>query len=133
MKKYLKNEKFVILLGTIIIIIYFLVLYNGLDNNSNIKNNNTTIQNTENTTEISEPSNLEIMSYSQTVLDEYVDNPSYSRDENDYNIITNTNLRYKIEGKVNNEKFWLIIEFTDNTYKEYDVISLQVGNEKLVK
>ena len=38
--------------------------------------------------------------------------------------------RYKIEGKVNDEKFNMIIQFIDNTYKEYDLISLQVGNKK---
>ncbi len=76
------------------------------------------------------PSNIELMSYAQTVLDDNLSNPKYSSNKNDYNFVK-TGLRYKIEGKVNNEKFWLIIQFTDDTYKEYDLISLQIGNKTI--
>lgn len=82
------------------------------------------------------PSNIELMSYAQTVLDRNLDNPKYSRNENDYTFV-NTFLRYKIGGKVTvnskEEKFYLIIQFTDNTYTEYDVVSLQIGNNKIIK
>lgn len=79
------------------------------------------------------PNDIELMSYAQTVLDDNLSNPKYSSYKGDYTFIE-TGLRYKIEGKVTTngikEKFYIIIEFTDNTYKEYDLISLQVGNKK---
>lgn len=83
---------------------------------------------------VEKPSDLEIMTYAQTVLDDFYKNCKYSRNKRDYNII-GTGLRYKIEGEValnsssNYEKFYMIILFTDNTYKKYDLISLQIGKE----
>lgn len=81
-----------------------------------------------------EPSNIDLMSYAQTILDDNLNNPKYSRNKTDYTFVK-TNLRYKIEGKVTinseNQKFYMIIQFVDNTYKKYDLISLQVGNKKI--
>lgn len=83
-----------------------------------------------------EPDDIELMSYAQLVLKDNLNNPSYSSFKDDYTFIK-TNLRYKIEGNVtiNNStnKFYMIIEFVDNTYKEYDLISLQVGNDIIYK
>lgn len=76
------------------------------------------------------PDEVELMTYAQLVLDDNLSNPKYSSYKKDYTFIE-TGLRYKIEGKVNNEKFWMIIEFVDDSYKEYDLISLQVGNKKI--
>ncbi len=74
------------------------------------------------------------MSYAQTILDDNLNNPKYSRNKTDYTFVK-TNLRYKIEGEVTvnseNQKFYMIIQFVDNTYKKYDLISLQVGNKKI--
>ena len=82
------------------------------------------------------PTDIELMSYAQTILQDNLNNPTYSHYKGDYTFI-NTNLRYKIEGNVtlNNskEKFYMIIEFLDKTYKEYDLISLQVGNDTIYK
>ena len=67
-------------------------------------------------------------------MDDFYKNCKYSRNKRDYNII-GTGLRYKIEGEValnsssNYEKFYMIILFTDNTYKKYVLISLQIGKE----
>lgn len=109
------------LITFVIIVILGIIIWNWLGKTSN---NDTETTN-------GEPTNMEVMAYAQTVLDRELNNPSYSRDERDYNIVNNEGtLRYKIEGKVNSEKFWMIIQFTDNTYKEYDLISLQVGNQK---
>lgn len=80
----------------------------------------------------SKPDDVELLTYAQMVLDNKLNNPKYSNYTGDYNFV-GTGLRYKIEGKVNNEKFWMIIEFTDETYKEYDLISLQVGKEHIYK
>lgn len=74
------------------------------------------------------PDQVELMSYAQMVLEDNLYNPTYSSYKGDYNFIE-TGLRYKIEGNVNGEKFWMIIEFVDETYEEYDLISLQVGNK----
>ncbi len=77
------------------------------------------------------PTDIELMSYTQTVLEDNLNNPSYSSNTSDYKFV-NTLLRYKIEGSVTEnsvtDKFYMIIEFVDDTYKEYDLISLQVGN-----
>ncbi len=107
------------LITFVIIVILGIIIWNWLGKTSN---NDTETTN-------GEPTNMEVMAYVQTVLDRELNNPSYSRREDDYNII-GTGLRYKIEGKVNSEYFWMIIQFTDNTYKEYELISLQVGNKK---
>lgn len=120
---------------------------NSVDNNV-ITNNivetnieNTTINNnTEDTdTNIEEkniPTDMELMSYAQLVLEDNLNNPTYSRSTSDYTFI-NTLLRYKIEGDVTvnsiSNKFYMIIEFVDDTYKEYDLISLQVGNNIIYK
>lgn len=76
------------------------------------------------------PDEIELMSYAQTILKDNIYNPKYSSYKEEYNFIE-TGLRYKIEGKVNNENFWIIIEFVDDTYKEYNLISLQIGNKKI--
>lgn len=76
-----------------------------------------------------EPDEIELMSYAQMVLEDNLYKPDYSSYKGDYEFV-GTGLRYKIEGKVNGEKFWMIIEFADETYEEYDLISLQVGNKK---
>ena len=84
--------------------------------------------------ESKKPDEIELMSYAQTVLDDNLNNPIYSSYKKDYTFI-NTNLRYKIEGNVttNNitNKFYMIIEFVDDSYKVYDLISLQVGNNMI--
>lgn len=84
------------------------------------------------------PSELELMSYAQTVLDHNLPSCKYSRNKADYNFVK-TNLRYKIEGEVtasddaSPENFYMIIQFVDQTYEAYDLISLQVGDEILYK
>lgn len=82
------------------------------------------------------PDELELMSYSQTVLQDYFPNCKYSRNTSDYTFVK-TNLRYKIEGKVtvdskhSEEDFYMIINFVNENYTSYDLISLQVGDEKI--
>jgi len=99
--------------------------------NSKIENNNITNIEKNNT-----PIDMELMSYAQLVLEDNLNNPKYSRSTSDYTFIT-TLLRTKIEGTVTvnsiSNKFYMIIEFVDDTYKEYDLISLQVGNEIIYK
>lgn len=122
-----KNYYIGCLIGFIIVVILGIVIWNWWSNlwdSSSISSSSYSSSSSS-----GKATNLEIMSYAQTVLDKKLGNPSYSHNENDYTIV-NTNLRYKIEGKVNNEKFWMIIEFVDDTYKEYDLISLQVGNKR---
>lgn len=75
------------------------------------------------------PDEIELMTYAQMVLEDNLYKPTYSSYKGDYEFI-GTGLRYKIEGKVNGEKFWMVIEFVDETYEEYDLLSLQVGNKK---
>lgn len=81
-----------------------------------------------------EPDNVELMSYVQTVLKDNLNSPKYSNYKGDYNFVK-TGLRYKIEGNVSvngvQEKFYMVINFVDDTYQEYDLISLQVGSKKI--
>ena len=82
-----------------------------------------------------EPSDIELMSYAQTVLSDNLNNPSYSSNKRDYTFVKN-GLRYKIEGYVTvnsrKEKFYLIIEFVNDKYQTYDIKSLQVGNNRIL-
>ncbi len=84
------------------------------------------------------PSELELMSYSQTVLEDFFPKCKYSRNESDYKFVK-TNMRYKIEGAVSvdssyaSENFYMIIQFLDEKYETYDLISLQVGNDVIYK
>lgn len=80
------------------------------------------------------PDEIELMTYAQEVLKDNLSNPKYSSYKGDYTFVE-TGFRYKIEGNVtengSTEKFYMIIQFVDDTYKEYDLISLQVGNKKI--
>lgn len=82
------------------------------------------------------PDEIELMSYSQTVLRKYFPDCKYSRNTSDYTF-AKTNLRYKIEGSVtidsdhSEENFYMIINFVDESYTSYDLISLQIGNETI--
>lgn len=107
------------IIGFIAFIIICIVLY-FCTFGSNSKENNTS----------KEPDEIELMTYAQMVLEDNLYKPDYSSYKGDYEFIK-TGLRYKIEGKVNGEKFWMIIEFVDETYEEYDLISLQIGNNKI--
>ncbi|MBO5348994.1 MAG: hypothetical protein J6A89_04155 [Clostridia bacterium] len=107
----------------VIIIIFF--VWKGISGNfstNNSRNNG------------GKPDEIELMSYAQTVLKDNLSKPKYSSYKGDYTFIE-TGLRYKIEGNVtengSTEKFYMIIQFVDDTYKEYDLISLQVGNKKI--
>lgn len=108
-----------------VLITFFIIFYNSSSSSSP----NSQISS-------KKPDKVELMSYAQTVLDKELNHPSYSSYKDDY-IFVETNLRYKIEGNVTvnnaNQKFWMIIEFTDNTYQKYDLISLQVGNNTIYK
>ena len=135
----------------LIIILLIFIIGSGANTNNNTSTNNVTNNdsinetntntNEETTAEENEnktntPTDMELMSYAQLVLDDNLNNPKYSRSTSDYKFIQ-TNLRYKIEGTVEvnstSNKFYMIIEFTDETYKNYDLISLQVGNDTIYK
>lgn len=79
-----------------------------------------------------EPDEIELMTYAQTVLDDYFPECKYSRRKDEYTFIK-TDLRYKIEGNVSiddfSEKFYMIIKFTNDDFEFYDLISLQIGDE----
>ena len=115
---------------------------NNVTTNTSINETNTSIseetpaKENENNTNTNTPTDMELMSYARLVLDDNLNKPKYSRSTSDYKFVQ-TNLRYKIEGNVEvnstSNKFYMIIEFTDETYKNYDLISLQVGNETIYK
>ena len=85
---------------------------------------------------VKEPDEIELMTYAQTVLDDFFPECKYSRRKDEYTFIK-TDLRYKIEGNVSiassdsNEKFYMIINFTNNDFEYYDLISLQIGDETI--
>lgn len=80
------------------------------------------------------PDEVELMTYAQTILDDNLSNPKYSSNKSDYTFVE-TKLRYKIEGNVTEngikQRFYMIIEFDDENYKDYKLISLQVGNNRI--
>lgn len=80
------------------------------------------------------PDDVELMTYAQTVVKDYFSDSKFSSNTSNYKFIE-TGLQYKIEGYVTTsnkeEKFYMVIRFTDYKYKEYDVVSLQVGNKKI--
>lgn len=83
---------------------------------------------------IEQPNEIELMTYAQTVLEDYYPNCEYSHNKADYKIVK-TDLRYKIEGEISVSKaamptpFYLIIQFTNEEYDTYDLISLQLDDE----
>lgn len=86
----------------------------------------------------SAPNEIELMSYAQTVIKDYYPSPKFPAYKDEYNFVS-TGLRSKIEGKVSidgvseYQRFWIIIEFTDETYTEYNLVSLQIGDDVLYK
>ena len=133
MKKFYQKWWFWVIVGMLVLGLIGEIMGKTETKETNNTTNNITnkIENTQKESKREEePDEIELMSYAQTVLKDNLTNPTYSRNKKDYKFI-NTGLRYKIEGKVNNENFYMIIEFVDDTYKEYDLISLQVGNEKV--
>lgn len=84
--------------------------------------------------DFSGPDEVELMSYAQTVLTDFFPECEYSHNKVDY-VFVQTGLRYKIEGKVSitedssPENFYMIINFVDENYDYYDLISLQIGDE----
>lgn len=113
-----KANKPLIIFVVILFVILFIVLIASGEKNDNNKI----------------PDDTELLSYAQYVLDDMLKNPNYSYNTDDYNIVPpNESLRSKIEGEVEiNSKvndFIVIIEFVDNTYKEYDLEYLWVGGE----
>lgn len=84
------------------------------------------------------PDELHLMSYAQTVLEDFFPKCKYSRNTNEYKFI-GTDLRYKIEGEVSVDSassyknFYMIIQFEDDKYETYDLISLQVGDDTIYK
>lgn len=105
------------------IIVYFgwKILFGSSSTSSNIKNE--------------KPDEVTLMTYAQMILDGYLNSPKYSSYKGDYTFVE-TGLRYKIEGNVKengiNQRFYLIIEFDNTNYNEYKIISLQVGNSRIL-
>lgn len=80
------------------------------------------------------PSDIEIISYAQTVLEDYYPKCKLPSGVKEYEI-TNTAFRYKIEGEMHRtkesvlEEFVMIIEFEDESYEAYFLVSLQIGDD----
>lgn len=80
------------------------------------------------------PSDIEIISYAQTVLEDYYPKCKLPSGVKEYEI-TNTALRYKIEGEMHRtkesvlEEFVMIIEFEDESCETYFLVSLQIGDD----
>ena len=73
----------------------------------------------------------------ESVLDDYYPSAKYpSISDNSFKVI-NTDLRYKVKGKVSIDgvskfqNFWVIMEFSDDTYEEYTIFLAQIGDEVL--
>lgn len=82
----------------------------------------------------SEPDDIALMSYAQTIIDDYLPGADYSHLTEDWNFIggDNGSLRYKMTTNVNGKKAEIIIEFDDNKYESYTVKNFSVGSTKYV-
>lgn len=82
------------------------------------------------------PSDIEIISYVQTVLKDYYPKCELPSGVKEYEIV-NTDLRYKIEGEIHRtkeyvlEEFVMIIEFEDESCETYSLVSLQIGSDTI--
>lgn len=80
-----------------------------------------------------EPDNIELVSYAQTVIEEFYPDSKFPLNSTREYKVVKTALRYKIEGTFKETKdasyedFCMIIEFVDDKYETYDLISLQIG------
>lgn len=80
------------------------------------------------------PSDSEVIAYVQTVLKDYYPKCKFPFDTRDFTVI-NTSLRYKVEGEIHRtkesvlEEFVIIIEFEDETYENYYLSYLQIGDD----
>lgn len=82
------------------------------------------------------PSDIEIISYVQTVLKDYYPKCELPSGVKEYEIV-NTALHYKIEGEIHRtkesvlEEFVMIIEFEDESCETYSLVSLQIGSDTI--
>ena len=86
-----------------------------------------------------EPTDVEIFTYAQTVIEDFYPDSKFPSDSMREYKFVKTNLRYKIEGTFKENKnasyedFCMIIEFLDDKYETYDLISLQIGKTTIYK
>lgn len=86
-----------------------------------------------------EPDDIEIVSYAQTVIKDFYPDSKFPFGATKEYKVVKTNLKYKIEGTFKENKnasyedFCMIIEFLDDKYETYDLISLQVGKIDIYK
>ena len=131
----------------LIIIFIIIILGTGNSNVSNttptnsnnttnniVETNNTTVEENNNISNV--PSEDNYKKYVYEVFDKhYNGNYNISGDKLDWKIIT-TLTRTKLEGIaiVNNNRydFYIILEFSDDTFSEYTVKYFQVGDDKII-
>lgn len=84
-----------------------------------------------------EPDEIELMSYAQTVLEDFYPDLKVSRDKSTY-VFARTDMRYKIKGyffqtKDDKEQslFEMIIRFTDDSFTSYDLLDLFVDGHSV--
>ena len=115
-KKITKISLIIILIS--IVLIVFVVAISGGDN---------------------EPTNSNMIYYAQYVIKDYYPDAVFPSDENAYTVVlpTETNLRAKVKGTCSvdstssSELFEVVIEFTDDTFTEYELRDLYVNGETL--
>lgn len=84
------------------------------------------------------PTKIELISYAQVALKDFYPSPKFPAGKDSYNC-PGTGLRYKIEGQISvdgksaYQNFYVIIEFVDDTYTEYNLVLAQVDKEVLYK
>lgn len=120
-------------LAVIVIIVSVVIIVSALSSPKSNKDESAL-----STTQSIAPTNVELASYVKTVLDDHISNyktSSYYKD--DWKFITNNNLRYKIETKIEymnlKPSVTCIITFEDDTYQNYTVNHLQIDKTVLVQ
>lgn len=86
-----------------------------------------------------EPDWIEVLTYCETVMPDFIGSDASIALTEDYTTIIRTNLRYKLETsrlKKKNDgtyhKALIVIEFTDDTYSNYNVVNLEIDGVKII-
>ena len=111
-----------ITIGSIVFVIFAIFLISIINNSDNS----------------SEQDSPDVIAAAKYVLTQEVTNAKTIYDESEYQVTEKMNgneLSYRIKGPVivNNksEEFYMIIEYEDNTYKNYKLKYLKVGNTEI--
>jgi len=123
--------------GCLRLFIIILVAILAITGISLIKNSSKNEEKTNSSTVTGEPSEVELITYSEMALENYLSKPEFQFAEY-YNVVeTKGTLRAKVEGTVKDanklkHEFTMILQFDDSNYETYRVAYLQLDGVDLI-